>query len=232
MALIITAPTTSTTVPTTTSSTSTTTPTPATTGAETGSALPWATLIAALALLVSLWSAYSSYRSRQAAQRSAGLSEQRRREEQAPHIEYISAQEAPTEAIRIVNGAALSYTSVRFTIVPPQDEPWPAEALMVDYYDPDPDVGFQQQWVEAGQAWDLGSFAPGQSQTLAFRRPRLNEPGGPYWPTTAGTLRLLLDCTTTTYTVSLIATCNIPPKPEGPWAGWDESSSGNLIRRV
>jgi len=51
---------------------------------------------------------------------------------------------------------------------------------MVGCYDPDhPDVGFQQQWVAAGQVWDLGSFAPGESQTLNFRRPRLNEPGGP-----------------------------------------------------
>lgn len=225
MALLITA-TTNTTAPTTSTSTSTTTPT--TTGVETGSALPWSTLISSQALLISLWSAYSSHRSRQAAQRSAnaaqrstGLSEQRRREEQAPHIEYVSAQEAPTEAIRVINGAAISYTSVRFTIVPPQDEPWPVEALMVGYYDPDhPDIGFQQQWVEAGQAWDLGSFAPGESQTLEFRRPRLNEPGGPYWPTTAGTLRLLLDCATTEYTVSLIATCNISPKPVDPWASW------------
>ena len=48
-----------------------------------------------LAIAISLWSAYNSWRSRRTSERSAGLTEQRRREEEAPTIEYVSANEAP-----------------------------------------------------------------------------------------------------------------------------------------
>ena len=199
---------------TSTVTTTTTTPptaTPAANGA--GDFLLWTAIpiiISVLALLVAAWSAYSSHRSRRAAERTAGLTEQRRREEQAPSIEFVGVDAAPDEAIRIVNMAAVAYTSVRFTIVPSLDELPPVDALQVG--DEDPDIGGYPRWISQGQAWDLGRLGPGEHQLLDARRPGSSVG----WPTTAGTLRLLLDCTTETYTVSVIRTCDIPPKPPEP----------------
>jgi hypothetical protein len=206
MAPTTTAPTSTT---TTTATTATTLPAPAT-GTT---AAPVPIVISLLALLVALWSAYSSHRSRRAAEHTAGLTEQRRREEQAPNVEYVSANEAPDEGIRIANPAAVAYTSVRFTIVPSRDEPTPVEALRVEY--DEPGVGFSQRWIVEGERWDLGSLGRGESRLLDLRRPRQ---GG--LPTTAGTLRLILDCTTRGYTVSVIRTCDIPPTPPVPFATW------------
>ena len=67
------------------------------------------------------------------------MTEQRRWEEQAPSIEFVRVDAAPEEAIRIVNMAAVAYTSVRFTIVPSLDELSPVDALQVG--DEEPDVG-------------------------------------------------------------------------------------------
>jgi hypothetical protein len=89
-----------------------------------------------LAIAISLWSAYNSWRSRRTSERSAGLTEQRRREEEAPTIEYVSANEAPEEGIRVVNETTVAYESVRFTIVPSRDEPTPVNALKVEYDEP------------------------------------------------------------------------------------------------
>jgi hypothetical protein len=131
-------------------------------------------------------------------------------------LEFVAASEAPSEGVRIVNPATVAYTSVRFTIVPHQDEPEPVEALLVGYHEPG--VGFQQQWIKAGEPWDLGPLGAGEAQVLDLRRPRLNEPGGPTWPRTGGTLRMLIECKTNTYTVLVIRTCDIPPTPPDPFA--------------
>jgi hypothetical protein len=87
--------------------------------------------------------------------------------EQAPTIEYVSANEAPEEGIRVVNETTVSYTSVRFTIVPSQDESAPVDALKVDY--DEPRVGFSQRWIEEGERWDLGPLGPGESRLLVAR---------------------------------------------------------------
>ena len=208
-----------TTVPTTSTITTTTTtqPTATPTANGAGDSLSWTAvpiIVSLLALLVAFWSAYSSHRSRRAAERTAGLTERRRWEEQAPSIEYVGADAAPDKAVRIVNRAAVAYTSVRFTVVPSLDESAPVEALQVDYNEPG--VGWQPRWVEEGEAWDLGPLGPGEHQLLDARRPS----SGAGWPTTAGTLRLLLDCTTEEYTVSVIRTCDIRPKPPEPSVSW------------
>lgn len=102
---------------------------------------------------------------------------------------------------------------MRFTIVPSQDEPTPVDALLVDY--DEPGVGFSQRWIEEGERWDLGPLGPGESRLLDLRRP--DQQGR---PATAGTLRLILDCTTKDYTVSVIRTREIPPTPQVPFAIW------------
>jgi hypothetical protein len=155
-----------------------------------------------LPILISLGALVVALLSARSAAQSLGLNVQRRREEQAPSIEYVGANKAPDEGIRIVNPAAVAYESVRFTIVPSQDEPDPVEALQVGYHEPE--LGFQQQWIKAGEPWDLGPLGAGEAQVLDLHRPRLNEPGGPSWPTTGGTLRMLIDCKTSTYTVLVI----------------------------
>jgi hypothetical protein len=160
-----------------------------------------------------LWSAYNSWRSRRTSERSASLTQQRQWEEQAPTIEHVSAAEAPEEGIRVVNGTTVAYTSVRFTIIPSRDEPTPAKALKVEY--DEPGFGFTQRWIIEGETWDLGPLGPGESRLLDLLR--LAQRGR---PTTAGTLRLILDCTTRNYTVSVIRTCNIPPMPPVPLATW------------
>lgn len=198
-----------TTTPATSSTTTTTrsTATPASSGA--GDSLVWTVIpivISLLALLVAL-------RSSRSAARSATLNEQRRREEQAPSIEHVGTDEAPAEGIRIVNPAAVTYTSVRFTIVPSRDEPAPVEALKVEY--DEPGIGFTQRWIVEGETWDLGSLGPGEPRLLDLRRP--DQRGR---PTTAGTLRLILDCTTADYPVSVIRTCDIPSRPPAPFATW------------
>jgi hypothetical protein len=218
MAPTTTAPTT--TAPTTTAPTSTTTaasttattlPAPAT---ATTAAPPVPIVISLLALFVALWSAYSSHRSRRAAERTAGLTEQRRQEEQAPSVEYVSANEAPEEGVRVVNETTVAYTSVRFTIVPSRDEPAPVEALKVEY--DEPGIGFTQRWIVEGETWDLGRLGPGEPRLLDLRRPDQSAQ-----PTTTGTLRLILDCTTTRNDrVSVIRTCDIPPRPPVPVATW------------
>jgi hypothetical protein len=203
-------PTITTTAPT---STTTTTATTATTlpalATGTTAASPVPIVIALLALFVALWSAFSSHRSRRAAERTAGLTEQRRQEEQAPSVEYVSANEAPEEGVRVVNETTVAYTSVRFTIVPSPDEPTPVEALQVEYNEPG--VGWQPRWIQEGEPWDLGPLGPGESRLLDLRRP--DQRG---WPTTPRTLRLILDCTTTDYPVSVIRTCEIPRPPPTP----------------
>ncbi len=191
---------------TTTTSTTTTTIQPAAAPASSGvgDSLVWTVIpivISLLALLV-------ARRSARSAARSANLNEQRRREEQAPTIEHVSAKEAPAEGIRIVNPAAVTYTSVRFTMVPSRDEPAPVEALKVEY--DEPGIGFTQRWIVEGETWDLGRLGPGEPRLLDLRRPAQ--------PTT-GTLRLILDCTTTRNDrVSVIRTCDIPPRPPVPFA--------------
>jgi hypothetical protein len=202
---------------TSTVTTTTTTPSTATPAADgAGDSLLWTApiIVSVLALLVAVWSAYSSHRSRRAGERTAGLTDQRRWEEQAPSIEFVGADAAPDEAIRIVNMAAVAYTSVRFAIVPSLDEPHPVDALQVG--DEDPDIGGYPRWIGQGQAWDLGPLGPGDHRLLDARRPGSSVG----WPTTAGTLRLLLDCLTETYTVSVIRTCDIPPKPPEPSVSW------------
>jgi hypothetical protein len=206
------APTTTTTAPTTSTAITTTVLSPVTTQpAEEPAASPFFSIwLPILAIAISLWSAYNSWRSRQTSERSAGLTEQRRQEEQAPSIEYVGVDAAPDEGIRIMNEATVAYTSVRFTIVPSLDEPAPIDALQVDYNEPG--VGWQPRWIQEGEPWDLGPLGPGESRLLDLRRP--DQRG---WPTTARTLRLILDCTTTDYPVSVIRTCEIPPRPPVPF---------------
>jgi hypothetical protein len=200
------------TAPTSTTTTTATTLPPPATGTTAASPVP--IVISLLALFVALWSAHSSHRSRRAAERTAGLTEQRRQEEQAPSVEYVGADAAPEEGIRIANPAAVPYTSVRFTIVPSRDEPAPVDALKVDY--DEPGIGFTQRWIVEGETWDLGSLGPGEPRLLDLRRPDQRAR-----PTTAGTLRLILDCTTTRNNrVSVIRTCDIPPRPPTPFATW------------
>ena len=203
-----TAPTTSTTTTTTVLSSVTTQP-----AAEPTPSPFVSTWLPILAIAISLWSAYNSWRSRRTSERSAGLTEQRRREEEAPTIEYVSANEAPEEGIRVVNETTVAYKSVRFTIVPSRDEPTPVNALKVEY--DEPEVGFAQRWIEEGR--NLGPWAA--------RTRRIPTSGSsPAWPepppTTAGTLRLILDCTTRNYRASVIRTCDIPSRPPVPFATW------------
>jgi hypothetical protein len=164
---------TTTTAPTTSTSTTTTTTvlSPVTTqpAAEPTPSPFVSTWLPILAIAISLWSAYNSWRSRRTSERSAGLTEQRRREEEAPTIEYVSANEAPEEGIRVVNETTVAYESVRFTIVPSRDEPTPVNALKVEY--DEPGVGFAQRWIEEGETWDLGPLGPGESRLLDLRRP-------------------------------------------------------------
>jgi hypothetical protein len=96
---------TTTTAPTTSTTTTTTVLSPVTTqpAAEPTPSPFVSTWLPILAIAISLWSAYNSWRSRRTSERSAGLTEQRRREEEAPTIEYVSANEAPEEGIRVVN---------------------------------------------------------------------------------------------------------------------------------
>jgi hypothetical protein len=174
-------------------------------------------MISLLALLIALWSAFSSHRSRRAAERSAGLTEQHRREEQAPSVEYVGTDAAPEEGIRIVNPAAIAYIAVRFTIVPSLSEPTLVQGLRVDdYEDLDPEVGPIPRWISEGQRWNLGPLGPGEQELLDLQRPT----GRPGWPTTGGTLRMILDCTTEKYTVSVIRTCDIPPRPPEPFVSY------------
>jgi hypothetical protein len=201
-----------TTAPTTSTTTTTTVLSPVTTqpAAEPAASPFFSIWLPILAIAISLWSAYNSSRSRRTSERSAGLTEQRQREEQAPTIEYVSANEAPDEGVRLVNETTVGYTSVRLTIVPSLDEPAPIDALQVDYNEPG--VGWQPRWIQEGEPWDLGPLGPGEHQLLDARR--TSRRGG--WPTSAGTLRLLLDCTTEKYTVSVIRTCEIPRPPPTP----------------
>ena len=115
---------TTTTAPTTSTTTTTTALSPVTIqpAAEPTPSPFVSTWLPILAIAISLWSAYNSWRSRRTSEPSAGLTEQRRREE-APTIEYVSANEAPEEGIRVVNETTVAYESVRFTIVPSRDEP-------------------------------------------------------------------------------------------------------------
>jgi hypothetical protein len=196
---------------TTTTTTTTTVLSPVTTqpAAEPAASPFVSTWLPILAIAISLGSAYNSWRSRRASERSAGLTEQRQREEQAPTIEYVSAKEAPEEGVRLVNGTTVGYTSVRFTIVPSRDEPTPVKALKIEY--DEPGVGFAQRWIEEGETWDLGPLGPGEPRLLDLRRP--DQSAGPM---TTGTLRLILDCTTKDYTVPVLRTCDIPPRPPEP----------------
>lgn len=206
---------TTTTAPTTSTTTTTTVLSPVTTqpAAEPTPSPFVSTWLPILAIAISLWSAYNSWRSRRTSERSAGLTEQRRREEEAPTIEYVSANEAPEEGIRVVNETTVACESVRFTIVPSRDEPTPVNALKVEY--DEPGVGFAQRWIEEGETWDLGPLGPGESRLLDLRRPDQSPQ-----PTTAGTLRLILDCTTRNYRASVIRTCDIPSRPPVPFATW------------
>ena len=120
---------TTTTAPTTSTTTTTTVLSPVTTqpAAEPTPSPFVSTWLPILVIAISLWSAYNSWRSRRTSERSAGLTEQRRREEEAPTIEYVCAAEAPEEGIRVVNETTVAYESVRFTIVPSRDEPTPSQ---------------------------------------------------------------------------------------------------------
>src|SRR6266545_6596874 len=133
-----------TTAPTTSTTTTTTVLSPVTAqpAAEPTPSPFVSTWLPILAIAISLWSAFNSWRSRRTSERSASLTQQRQWEEQAPTIEHVSAAEAPEEGVRVVNGTTVAYTSVRFTIVPSRDEPTPAKALKVEY--DEPGVGFAQ----------------------------------------------------------------------------------------
>jgi hypothetical protein len=103
-----------TTAPTTITTTTTTVLSPVTTqpAAEPMPSPFVSTWLPILAIAISLGGAYNSWQSRRTSERSAGLTEQRQREEQAPTIEYVSAKEAPEEGVRLVNGTTVGYTSV------------------------------------------------------------------------------------------------------------------------
>jgi hypothetical protein len=157
-----------TTAPTTSTTTTTTVLSPVTTqpAAEPTPSPFVSTWLPILAIAISLWSAYNSWRSRRTSERSAGLTEQRRREEEAPTIEYVSANEAPEEGIRVVNETTVAYESVRFTIVPSRDEPTPVNALKVEY--DEPGVGFAQRWIEEEKPGTLGRSDPANPDFWIF----------------------------------------------------------------
>ena len=80
-------------------------------------------------------------------------------------------------------------------------------------------MGFSANTGDSGFISAFGAEGTVQPATKYVRLARLldlRRPDQSPQPTTAGTLRLILDCTTRNYRASVIRTCDIPSRPPVP----------------